>query len=89
MFAELAPTIGELTDWVKALELRGGIETSLVAKLDGAQKNLDRGDTDGACDKLASFINQVAALGGKKIPAVDADALIVDAGAVGASLGCA
>jgi hypothetical protein len=78
-----------LTDSVKALELRGKIETSLLAKLGGAQKNLDRGDTDGACDKLASFIDQVAAQGGKKIPAADADALIVDAEAVRASLGCA
>jgi hypothetical protein len=62
---------------------------SLLQKLNGAQKNLDAGDTAGACDKLASFISQVQALKAKKIiPASAADDLILQAEAVRDSLGC-
>jgi hypothetical protein len=50
--------------------------------------NLDSGDTAGACDKLASFIDQVKAQRGEKIDADDADELIAEAEAVRDSLGC-
>ena len=83
------PTIPHLTDSVADLELPHGAERSLLAKLDGAQRNLDAGDTAGACDKLASFINQVRAQSGKKIDSADADDLIAEAEAVRESLECA
>jgi hypothetical protein len=84
-----APTIADLIDAVQALNLSSPTENSLLKKLTGAQKNLDSGNTAGACDKLASFISQVKALKGKKIiPASAADDLIAEATAVRASVGC-
>ena len=61
-----------------------------MQKLNGAQKNLDAGDTVGACDKLASFIAAVSAQSGKKngIATDDAEGLIDQAEAVRESLGC-
>jgi hypothetical protein len=82
------PTIADLIDSVEALELPHGIENSLLKKLTGAQRNLDADDLDGACDKLASFLDQVRAQSGKKIDAADADDLIAEAEAVRESLGC-
>ena len=82
-------TIADLIDSVNALNLAKGTKTSLLQKLNGAQKNLNSGDTGGACDKLASFISQVKALRGKKIiPVSAADQLIADARAVRAFIGC-
>ena len=82
------PTIADLIDSVEALDLHGGIENGLLKKLTTAQRNLDAGDLAGACDKLASFIDQVQAQSGKKIDADDADDLIADAEAVRESLDC-
>jgi Glycine rich protein len=82
-------TIPDLIDSVKALGLPSGLENSLLKKLTRAQKNLDNGNTAGACDKLASFISQVKALRNKKIiPASAADDLIAQAEAVRASVPC-
>ena len=82
-------TITNLIGSVEELDLPRGLENSLLTKLSGAQKNLDTGDTAGACDKLASFISQVQALKGKKItPASAADDLIAEADAVQESVGC-
>ncbi len=65
-----------------------GTKNGLLQKLNGAQKNLNSGDTDGVCDRLASF-SEVKALRSKKIiPASAADQLIADARAVRASIGC-
>jgi hypothetical protein len=58
-------TIADLIDSVNALNVAKGTKNSLLKKLNGAQKNLNSGDTGGACDKLASFISQVKALRGK------------------------
>jgi hypothetical protein len=41
-----------------------------------------------ACDKLASFIDQVISLRGEKIATADANALIAQAQAVRGSVGC-
>jgi hypothetical protein len=81
-----APTIGDLIDSVEALDLHRGIENSLLKKLTNAQRSLDADDLAGACDKLASFINQVQAQSGKKIDADDAEGLIDQAEAVRADL---
>ena len=59
-------TIAGLIVSVEELGLPHGIERSLLAKLDGAQRNLDADDLDGACGKLGAFINQVRAQGGKE-----------------------
>jgi hypothetical protein len=83
------PTTSDLIDSVEALNLPSGTEKSLLQKLNGAQKDLNGGNTGGACDKLASFISQVKALKGKKIvPASAADDLVDEATAVRASIGC-
>ena len=84
----LLPTIADLIDSVEGLGLAKGIEGSLLAKLEGAQRNLDNGNPSGACGKLAAFINQVGALSGKKIDEADTDRLIESAEAVREDLGC-
>ena len=83
------PTIAALIDSVEALDLPRGIENSLLKKLTNAQRNLDSGDSAGACDKLASFTSQVKAQKGKKItPGSAADDLVAEAEAVQESVGC-
>jgi YVTN family beta-propeller protein len=83
-----APTITSLIDDVEGLGLHPGTERSLVRKLEGAQKNVDKGELDEACEKLASFAEQVEALSGKKIDPDDAEELTADATAVREDLGC-
>ena len=68
--------------------MHGGTENELLSKLNWAQKNLDAGDSPGACDKPTSFIAQVSAQSGKKIDSDDADRLIAEAEPVRDSLGC-
>ena len=82
-------TIADLIDSVEALELPKGIENSLLTKLNNAQRNLDRDDLSGACDKLGAFIGQVERQSGKKIDAADANELIAEAEAVRAGVPCA
>jgi hypothetical protein len=57
---------------VEGLELPSGTENSFVKKLNNASKSLDKGDVDGACEKLFSFIDQVDAQDGKKLDPNDA-----------------
>ena len=80
--------IDELIVQVNGLGLPSGLKNSLVQKLEGAKKNVSKGDFAGACDKLASFISAVGAQSGKAIEAEDAADLIADASAIRASLGC-
>jgi len=83
------PTIADLIDSVEALDLPRGTKNSLLKKLTGAQRNLDSGDSAGACDKLASFTSQVKAQKGKKInPGSAADDLVAEAEAIQGSVGC-
>ncbi|HEY6778658.1 MAG TPA: FG-GAP-like repeat-containing protein, partial [Thermoleophilaceae bacterium] len=81
-------TLGGLIEAVEALGLPRVPERSLLAKLERAQRSLARGNTAGACRRLAAFANQVAAQSGKKIPPAEAEALIADALALRESLGC-
>ena len=83
------PTVDEVIDSIEALGLPKGTENSLVKKLENAQKSLDKGDTDGACEKLASFIDEVEAQRGKKIDDADADALVARVEAISEAEGCA
>jgi hypothetical protein len=83
-----AQTIGDVIASVQALDLPGGSEGALLAKLTGAQRDLDAENRAGACGKLGAFINQVKAHSGKAIPAADAQAVTDQATAVSQSLGC-
>ena len=64
-----------------------GVAKSLMAKLDGAQVALDRGQTRVALNKLNAFINEVNAQSGKHIAADHAGMLVEHANKVIAALG--
>jgi hypothetical protein len=64
-----------------------GVAKSLMAKLDGAQVALDRGQTRVAVNKLNAFINEVNAQSGKHIAADHAGMLVEHAKNVIAALG--
>ncbi|HKZ30235.1 MAG TPA: 5'-nucleotidase C-terminal domain-containing protein [Acidimicrobiia bacterium] len=55
-----------------------GTFTSLMSKLDGVMKALERGRYKTAENKLATFVGQVEAQSGKKIATVAAEALLED-----------
>ena len=82
------PTIGHLIDEVKEQGLPHGIENSLLAKLENAQRKVDAGHSQGACGSLGAYINEVKAQAGKKLEPAYAQALVADATAVRDSLGC-
>lgn len=64
-----------------------GIARSLLAKLDAAQRAVDRGQDETAVNVLNSFINEVQAQAGKHIHAEHAMHLIEHARRVIAALG--
>lgn len=71
---------------VLSYNLSRGIEHSLVSKLDSADRSLEK-DHAGACvNKLRAFVNEVSALGHKKIPRREADNLIMKARRIISSL---
>lgn len=74
-----------LMDEVRAATT-GTMETSLLALLRGAVKNLDAGDEGGAIDKLTSFVARVNAQAGKKISTDTASALVAHAESIIGSL---
>jgi hypothetical protein len=80
--------IGELIALVQGLGLPSGSANSLVVKMQAAANSLGRGNTEAACGTLGAFLNEVAAQSGKKLTAVQADALIADAMRIRAMLGC-
>jgi hypothetical protein len=61
---------------------------SLADKVALTQASNASGDIQGACDKLTDYVNQVKAQNGKKIPAATAAALIAQANAIKAEIGC-
>ena len=81
-------TIRALIGSVQALALQHGIENSLLAKLENAQRKVDAGHSQGACGSLGAYINEVKAQAGKKLEPAYAQALVADATAVRDSLGC-
>ena len=81
--------IADLADSVEALGLGTGVQKGLLKPLTAAQQSFDASDMAGTCDDLAVFIAQVDKKSPRKIAQADADALIEEATAVGASLGCA
>ena len=85
-------TIPELIALVESFNLQRGISNSLDAKLDNAQKALDRaraGDTGSACHLMDAFVNEVNAQEGHELTDAQADRLRDAAGAIKTALGCA
>ena len=82
------PTIADLIAEVSGAELPHGIERSLLAKLEGAQRKVDADHLNGACGSLGAYVNEVRAQSGKKLEAAYAQDLIVEAIAVQDALGC-
>jgi hypothetical protein len=71
-----------LMQQVADLGLHGGIENSLIVKLNAAMRKLTDGNEKNdiaAINSLMAFINEVEAQSGKKIPQLDADDLIAAA----------
>jgi len=83
-----AEQIADLQEAVERLQLPGGTSNSLHKKLQGALEAYNPGDTEGACSKLASFLHEVRAQAGKKIPPAEADALMADAELIRRTIGC-
>jgi hypothetical protein len=83
------PTIGSLIKDVVALGLSRGIERSLLAKLEGAQRGTDSGRLSATCGTLGAFAEEVSALAGEQVAPGDAAALLGDVDAVRDELGCA
>jgi len=61
---------------VEGYGLPGGIENSLVSKLENAIKSFEKGNYNAAIGQINAFINEVEAQRGKKIPSTQADELI-------------
>jgi hypothetical protein len=82
------PTIADLVAEVTEAGLPHGIDRSLPAKLEGAQRTFDAGHLNGACGSLGAYINQVRAQSGKRLEAAYAEDLILEAIGVRDALGC-
>jgi virginiamycin B lyase len=82
------PTIADLIAEVSGAGLPHGIERSLLAKLEGAQRKVDADHLNGACGSLGAYVNEVRAQSGKKLEAAYAEDLILEAIAVQDALGC-
>ena len=68
--------LAALIEDVTGLNLPGGIENSLLVKLEGALRKLEDGNDVAAMNNLNAFIKEVEAQTGKKIPLDVADSLI-------------
>jgi len=82
------PTIADLIAEVTGAGLPHGIERSLLAKLEGAQRKVDADHLEGACGSLGAYVNEVRAQSGKKLEAAYAEELILEAIGVRDALGC-
>jgi len=61
------PAIGPLAADVRMLGLPHGIERSLLAKLDAAERAVDAGNRKAGCGILNAYINEAEAQGGHKL----------------------
>lgn len=82
------PRIADLVAEVTGAGLAHGIERSLLAKLENAQRKVDAGQIAVACNGLGAYLNEVRAQNGKKLGAAYAQDLIVTAMRVQDALGC-
>jgi hypothetical protein len=85
------PPAQQLADAIQTvgnLGIPDGTAKSLTKKLQAALEAYNSGDQAGACLKIESFIQEVRAQSGKKIPTADANALIAEAGRIKVAIGC-
>jgi hypothetical protein len=82
------PAIGPLAADVQRLGLPHGIERSLLAKLDAAERAVDAGNRETGCDILNAYVHEAQAQSGHKLDAAPAAGLVGDATAIRQSLGC-
>lgn len=80
--------IASLQGIVAGLGLPAGTASSLQSKLTAALAALAANDPATACARLRDFVKYATVQSGKKIPAGTAAALIADANAIRADLGC-
>ena len=82
------PAIGPLAADVQRLGLPHGIERSLLAKLDAAERAVNAGNRETGCDILNAYVHEAQAQSGHKLDAAPAAGLVGDATAIRQSLGC-
>ena len=85
------PTIADLINDVRSLDLSQGLETSMVEKLERAEAALADGSAGritSACNLLSAFAMEVEAQSGKAIAADQSQALMEKAEQVATALGC-
>jgi hypothetical protein len=85
---QVVQAIDELRERVASYGLPRGIARSLDAKLEAALNAWQAGDTAGACDSLAAFLNEVRAQAGKKLTEAQAQQLTAAANDIRAHIGC-
>jgi dipeptidyl aminopeptidase/acylaminoacyl peptidase len=83
-----AERIQNLIKKVESFDLPFGTTNSLTVKLKHALVAYNAGDTGGACDTLAAFINLASAQSGKKLTRAQATEVRTEAAAIRALLGC-
>lgn len=77
--AAIAALIALVNRYVASGDITGNAENGLLAKLDGIQDKVTRGDTAPAANQMEAFINEVEAQRGKKITVAAANDLIAKA----------
>ena len=82
-------SVTDLGDLVRSFDLPKGLETSLLAKLEAAQRAVDAGQTADACNLLGAFGNEVQAKSGKGLTTDQAALLLQTLAQVRLGLGCA
>ncbi len=86
--AMIAGLIAQVRALVDASVLNGGQGNALIAKLEAAIQQLERGNIATAINQLESFVNQVSALiSGGVLPPEEGQPLIEAANAILAALG--
>ncbi len=94
VIARVRSAVAQLDDliaMVRSFNLQRGIENSLDAKLQNAQRAIDAakfGDRLGACNLMNAFLNEVQAQKDRAISAEQANQLIKAAAQIKATLGC-
>jgi hypothetical protein len=86
--ADPCEQMGALADYVRALGLQQGLVQSLTTKLEGAQRDCERGHKQPACNKLGAFDNEVGAKTGDGLTPAQAAALRGHSDGIKSALGC-
>lgn len=80
---------GQLADLIAQLQSAPlGPGNSFLTKLQAVAASIGAGDTQGACNQLAAFENEVHAQTGKKLTQAEANALLVEVAAIKTKVGC-